>query len=126
VDVPTWDEIGSTTIVHNDFIQMLTDTKTGYDKPDAAPVLSLTYAGASDEVCRKSDYTDPTDASKADAADLVIWSGHGTDTVTPNNYYCAFLDEDKNTERLHHSDVNLGNTDGPRPESGWKLGFGAA
>jgi hypothetical protein len=111
VDVPDWPQIHSTTDIHNDFIKMLTDTKAGYDKPDAAPVLWSTYEGAGDAVCRKSHYAEPTDANKADAADIVIWSGHGSDRDTPNNYYCLFLDINKNLEKLHHDDVKLGNTD---------------
>ena len=111
VDAPPWPQLNSTTDIHNDFIQMLTDTKGGYDKPDAAPVLWSTYEGAGDAVCRKSHYASPTDSDKADAADIVIWSGHGTDTDTPNDYYCAFLDVSKNTQKLHHGDVQLGNTD---------------
>jgi len=104
-------QIASTTDIHNDFIKMLTDTKAGYDKPDAAPVLWSTYEGAGDAVCRKSHYAEPTDVNKADAADIVIWSGHGSDSGTPNNYYCLFLDINKNLEKLHHDDVKLGNTD---------------
>jgi len=111
IDVPKWPQLNSTTDIHNDFLGMLTDTKAGYSKPDPAPILWSTYAGAGDAVCRKNDYAEPTDTDKADAADIIIWSGHGTDTGTPNNYYCAFLDASKNIQKLHHSDVRLGNAD---------------
>jgi hypothetical protein len=111
VDVPNWPVLNSTTDIHRDFVQMLTKTKDGYTKPAGAPVCWATYAAAGDANCRQEHYASAADAQSADAADLVIWSGHGTDFGSTSGYYCAFLDANKNIVQLHHNDVALGNTD---------------
>jgi hypothetical protein len=76
------------------------------------PVFWQTYTGLGNGNCKLSQFAQGTDATQADAADIVIWNGHGDIT---SDYYCAFLKPGSlygyTTDPLFHSGVGLGDTD---------------
>ena len=106
-DLDGYDRLYSTVTCAEDFIKYLKNPLGNATITSFTPV----YDAHSDTTCKKEDFTSVKDSSRADAADIVSWSGHGTN-IGGSKYYCIFLkgDEDE-VDKLYQDNVGLGNTD---------------